>query len=196
MAIDTWLLGINAVGEFLIAFVIYREWEGNRLDHFLEDVDSKEAADGRKTIYTEYCGLLPTKEKTQRQLFKEKLETPDNVTLREICRKDIRLLSRIGARRPTKWFSSKNVALDWHVVVLLWEMLGLYVEERREEAGPTYAKPFLEYARASADQLLKQDRNTWTIRDPDLRRKQNVILTRERLEEMEEELGKSLEREG
>src|SRR5439155_935410 len=129
----------SAVGEWAIVFVIYWEWEGNRLDRFLEDADSRNTE--RKKIFAAYCNLENSNDKSRNQRFKELLEQKENENLREICDADIRLFSRVGARLPF-WPSLRNRALDWHVVVFVWEMLGPYVEERRCAAGPSFAKSF------------------------------------------------------
>lgn len=189
MTLQDWLLLGSAIGEFLIAFVIYWEWEGNRLDRFLEDAGDKN--EERKKIFNEYCGLNCPEGKARNQAFKDMLSLMEHEQLREICNDNIRLFSRVGARLPL-WPTLKNRVLDWHVVVFLWEILGPYVEERRRAAGPSFAVSFLGYALASVKRLLRQRRDEWVIVDPDLARKQNVSVTRNRLEQMREELQASL----
>jgi hypothetical protein len=188
MTFGDWCLFVTAVGEVAIAFVIFWEWEGSRLDQFLSDADNNI---GRKAIFKAYCGLDSKPETPRNVAFKELLEKPGKEIeeLRDSCDENIRLFSRVGARLPHIW---RRRALDWHVVVILWEILGPYVEERRREAGPTFAKSFLEYALASAKHLQEQDRGEWVIRDPDFSRKRNVTIDRARLVQMQKELKKSL----
>jgi hypothetical protein len=185
MYIDTWISAISAVGEWAIAIVILWEWEGSRVDHFIEDVGTEESTRGRTKIFSEY---LKISEGTQprNELFKEELEKPENKELRETCAESIRCLSRIGARMPWIW-PLKNIVLDWHVVVFLWEILGPYVRQKRNEVGTSYATSFLRYALASLERLLKQKRKQWTIRDPALPKKV-VVLTRNHMEQMKGEL--------
>ncbi|MGA2242284.1 MAG: hypothetical protein ABSH11_09630 [Verrucomicrobiota bacterium] len=189
MSIDSWILLISALGEIAIAVVIWIEWEGSRLDKFLED--SGERNKKRSEIYSEYCGLSCPENMQRNQMFKKILGSKGKSDLRELCDENIRLFSRVGARLP-RLPHLRNRVLDWHVVVFLWEILGPYVEERRRAAGPSYAKPFLEYAFASVEHLLEQKRNEWVIVDPDMARKNNVTLTRDHLTQMKVELKKSL----
>jgi len=189
MTIGDFFLLISAIGEFAIAFVIYWEWEGNRLDRFLEDAADKNKE--RKKIFEAYCGLECGSSKARNQVFKEMLGSMDHSELRGLCDENVRRFSRIGARLPLLP-CLRNRVLDWHVVVFLWEILGPYVEERRRTAGPSFAESFLEYALASVKRLLKQRRNKWVIIDPNVARKRNVEVTRERLVQMREELQSSL----
>jgi hypothetical protein len=131
--------------------------------------------------------------KAQSQAFKEHLEMGNNHELRNACHKNIRLLSRIGARLPKLWWLRKT-PLDWHVAVMLWVILGPYVEDRRRDFGPSYADSFVKYALASTKELLAQERNVWTLHDPDRVRKQDVCVTREDLIAMKKELDLSVKR--
>ena len=187
--IDTWIAAISAVGEWGIVFVIYYEWEGQRLDKFLEDAEVKNAY--RKQIFAAYCGIESFGPVPRNERFREMLDDGAHGELREACDDNIRLFSRIGARLPLLPWSRRR-ALDWHVVVLIWEILGPYVRKRREEAGPSFAEPFLRYALASLKRLSKQKRDLWVIVDPDRSRKNDVILTRDRLSELQVELRQSL----
>jgi hypothetical protein len=211
---------VSALGEWGIVAVIYWEWESTRFDHFLEDADpqsgrgheskpqqggpakldvgqdSKSSGGDRVDIYFAYCGLPDLPEKPRNQAFKDELDKPENEELRNTCHDHIRRMSRMGARLP---YSSplKDIALEWHVPVFLWEILGPYVDERREEAGSSYAAPFLEYALASSKRLLNErSRKSWTIRDPNLRRHNNVDLSRKYLCQMKRELKQKLKRRG
>ena len=191
MNLDTILLALSAVAEFLVAGVIYFEWEGGRLDHFLEDVDL--LAEDRRKIYKAFCGLPQTDPKSQSQILQEFLELGTDQELLGACDKNIRLLSRIGARLPSlRWL--KRTPLDWHVAAILWIILGPYVEGRRKEAGPTYAYTFLKYALASTEHLLAQERDTWILRDPDRLRGRDVQFSREQLLAMKKQLTLSLKR--
>jgi hypothetical protein len=193
ITLETIVLGVSALAEFLVAWVIYYEWEAGRLDHFLDDADL--LADDRDAIYKAYCGLPHSNAKSRSQAFKEHLESQGTQELLTHCHKNIRLLSRIGSRLPIiPWL--KRTPVDWHVAALLWMILGPYVESRRAEAGPTYADNFLKYALASTDHLLSQERDTWTIRDPDRTRKQDVSFSRAEMKAMRNELKKRRKRKG
>ena len=186
--IDTVFAGISAVGEVLIAWVIFYEWEGGRLDHFLKDADSllKE----RHRIYSAYCGLPESGSKPRNQLLKELIDE-DEIPhkLNDAAHKNIRLLSRIGARMPTRFTPSmRKTVLDWYVVVILWVMLGPYVMARRADAGRTYAHTFLVYALESVKHLLEQGQQTMTVRDPDRGRKKDVVLHKTDLIRIQHEL--------
>lgn len=188
---ETIVLGIGAIAELLVAWVIFYEWEGGRLDRFLEDADK--LSDERHRIYTAYCGLEGATAKGRSDAFKQLLETPGNEKLVADCHENIRLLSRIGARLPKSWLLKKT-PLEWHVAAILWMILGSYVEGRRKEAGATYANHFLAYALASTKELLGQERDEWTLRDPNQVRNKNVTFTRDELVAMTVELKKSLKR--
>jgi hypothetical protein len=194
MNIGDWLSVVSAAGEWAIAFVIYWEWEGSRLDHFLEDTHLDARKTERKQIFSEYCGLDSSAERPRNERFRERIEQTEHENLREICDDNVRLFSRIGARLPL-FPPLRNRVLDWHVVVFLWEILGPYVEQRRRAAGPAFAKSFLKYALASVNRLLKQKRNKWVIADPDLTRKHDVDVTRARLVQMQGELRAGLKAE-
>jgi hypothetical protein len=187
--IGDWFVLVSALGEFIIAFVIYWEWEGNRLDQFLADAGSENVK--RKEIFKAYCGLELREGTPRNQMFKNILGSAERHELKDLCDENIRLFSRVGARLPI-FPPLRNRALDWHVVVFLWEILGPYVEERRVAAGPSFAAPFLEYAFASVERLLRQKRNSWEIIDPDVIRNRNVTITREHLERMRDKLRRSL----
>jgi len=189
--LETIVLAISALAEFVVAWVIYYEWEGGRLVQFLGEADL--LVKDRHDIYFAFCGLPQPSSKPQNQGFKEYLELEGNTELLDSCHKNIRLLSRIGARLPkVPWL--KRTPLDWHVAAILWMILGPYVEDRRKESGPSYADTFLKYALASTKHLLAQKRDTWTIRDPDRSRRQDVSLSREELLAMQKELKLSRKR--
>ena len=193
---DKFIAVVSALGEWGIVAVIFWEWESSRFDHFLEDADPKSTGDARKKIYDAYCGLAAPPGKIRNELFKSELEKPGNEALRDICHDHSRLMSRIGARLPFSP-SFKSRALEWHVPVFLWEILGHYILSRRNDSGPSYAESFLEYALASVNRLLKQKgRNTWTIHDPNVPRKQDVVLTRDYLMKMKMGLIAELKRPG
>ncbi len=191
VTLETIGLAISALAEFVVAWVIYYEWEGGRLDQFLADADL--LVQDRHNIYGAFCGLPRSGSKPQNQVFKEYLESEGSTELLDSCHKNIRLLSRIGARLPkVPWL--KRTPLDWHVAAILWMILGPYVEDRRKESGPSYADTFLKYALASTKHLLAQKRETWTIRDPDRSRKQDVSFSREELLAMQKDLKLSRKR--
>ena len=191
--IENTLLAVSAFAEFVVAWVIYYEWEGGRLDDFLADADR--SVEDRHTIYETFCSLPQAGAKARSQAFKDFVELHGDKKLLDACHTNIRLLSRIGSRLPLiPWL--KRTPLDWHVAALLWMILGPYVEGRRDEAGPTYADNFLRYALASTDHLLAQKRDTWTIRDPDRTRMQDVTFSRAEMKAMRIELKASLKRKG
>jgi hypothetical protein len=183
------LLALSASAELLVAWVIYYEWEGGRLDEFLADADR--LVQDRNNIYLAYCGLEISEEVTRESAFKKLLDSSDNKELLDSCHKNIRLLSRIGARLPKVWWL-KRTPLDWHVAAILWFILGSYVEERRREFGPSYAEWFLRYALSSTNRLLSQKRNSWTLRDPDRSRRSDVSISRQELVKMKDNLKSSL----
>jgi hypothetical protein len=185
MYMNTWISAISAVGEWAIAIVILWEWEGSRVDHFMEDVGTGESTRGRTKIFCEYL-KIPEDARPRNELFKEELEKPENRELRETCAESIRCLSRIGARMPWIW-PLKNIVLNWHVAVFLCEILGAYVRQKRNEVGTSYATSFLRYALASLERPLKQKGGPWTIRDTALPGKV-VVLTRDHMEQMKREL--------
>jgi hypothetical protein len=187
------LTALGVVAELLVAWVIYYEWEGGKLDRFLEDADK--LADEREVIYEAYCGLTANSAKPRGIAFAALLQSGGNVKLNEACHKNIRLLSRIGARLPRTLFF-KNTPLDWHVAAILWLIVGSYVEGRRDEAGPSYAERFLGYAQASTKRLLSQKRNIWTVRDPNRARSRDVVFTRDEMLDALKELRASLKRRG
>lgn len=190
---ETIVLGLSVLAELLVAWVIYYEWEGGRLDSFL--ADAERLVEDRRAIYIAFCGLPQSNLNPQNQMFKEHLESSGDKNLLDACHKNIRLLSRIGARLPRIWWL-RRTPVDWHVAAILWMILGPYIEERRKESGPTYADMFLVYALASTKRLLAQKRRTWTLRDPDRKRKQDVIFTRDEFLAMRKELKRSLMRKG
>jgi hypothetical protein len=163
--LEVFLLALSAAGEIAIAFVIYWEWEGSRVDRFLEDAD-KENED-RQTIFAKYCELQPDSldQRPRNERFREKIH--EDQALKKVCDKNIRLFSRVGSRLPL-WPALRNQVLDWHVVVFMWEILSPYVRERRKDAGRTFAQQFLEYALASAERLLEVQgkRKGWGIVHP------------------------------
>jgi hypothetical protein len=190
MTLENWFLMFSALGEFLIAFVIYWEWEGNRFDNFLKDAadNNKE----RKKVFDAYCGLSCPDNKARNEVFKEMLGSEEHTELKDICDENIRLFSRVGARLPLLP-PLRGRVLDWHVVVFLWEILGPYVEERRRAAGPSFAVTFLKYALASVKHLQKQKRDSWVVIDPNVTRKHDVVITRTRMAQMQEDLQRGLE---
>jgi len=191
MVIDTLIAAISAVGECAIAFVILWEWEGSRVDHFIEDVGEKEIAEGRTEILRAYLNVQEGGGKRRNELFREEVEKPNNRKLRETCAENIRCLSRIGARMP--WIRPlRRIVLDWHVVVWFWEILGPYVLQKRREVGSSYATAFMTYTLASLERLLKQQREEWVISDTALPGKR-VILSRAHLEQMKVELQRCLD---
>ncbi len=189
MNLETAFVGLSVVAELLVAFVIWYEWEGGRLDNFLADADG--LADERTEIYRAYCGLSDSTTPSMSERFKEKLEELNTQELRDACHKNIRLVSRMGSRLPRIWWMRKT-PLDWHVPVMLWMILGPYVKERRKETSASYAQSFLEYAYVSSKRLLKQNRDTWVLRDPDRSRKRDVGISRDELIKLQADIKHSL----
>jgi len=171
-------LGLSVLAELLVAWVIFYELEAGRLDSFLSDAG--DLTDERNKIYKAFCGLpQPGPGKTRSVAFAEYLESSEDGCLLDACYKNIRLFNRIGARLPKLW-SLRRTPLDWHVAAVMWMILGPYVDKRRDESGRSYAESFLMYALASTGRLLKQkNRLSWTVRDPDRARKQDVVFTRQ-----------------
>ena len=180
-------LGVTA--ELLVAAVIYWEFESTRLDHFLESAETGKTE--RANIFEQYCGLPEDPSSPRNERFRLMLEDSRHKDLRDNCNDAIRLFSRVGARLPR---IMKRHPLDWHVVVFMWEILGPYVCDRRQKAGPTFAVTFLEYARRSTKHLLKQNRDVWFVVDPKRDRKCDVEISRTRLEQICEEITIELKR--
>jgi len=193
MSYDAIFTLCGVVAELIVAAVIWYEWEGGRLDLFLTDAD--QLADDRNAIYKAYCGLPQSDLRIRSERFKLLLDADTEGTILNPCHKNIRLLSRVGSRLPRVWWL-RRTPLDWHIPVLMWVILAPYIEERRKEAGPSYADNFLRYALKSTGRLLKQKRDTWIIRDPDRARNQNVTITRPYLVNIKKDLEKSLKSKG
>ncbi len=180
---------LGVVAELLVAWVIYYEWEGGKLDRFLEDADK--LADERNRIYEKYCSLTLSGSKARSDAFAVLIE--ENPDLQKASHQNIRLMSRIGARLPRTPFF-KRTPLEWHVAAILWMILSSYVEKRREESGRTFAQTFLRYALLSIRQLLKQERERWMVRDPDRTRKQDFEFSRAEIEAAAQAIRASLKR--
>lgn len=167
-----------AVGFFAL-IVAFFALESSRLDHFVNDVESNS---NRKRIYEAFCALTSSGA-DRRVEFAELLYDSQpttnccgSSTLIDVCDENVRLFARVGARLP--WAPPfRTRALEWHVVVLLWWILGPYVIKRRRLAGPAFARTFVRYALASAKLMIEQERDHWTIVDP--KRKSDVTLTRD-----------------
>jgi len=193
MSPDPAPLAASTLAELLVAWVIYCEFEGSRLDQFLADSDL--FVKDREALYKSFCELSDLPLDDRRRAFKERLESGKDGDLLKSCHQTIRLVSRIGARVPTvRWL--RRTPIDWHVAALLWIVLGPYVQARRREAGPSYAESFLKYALASTKRLLSQKRDAWLIRDPDRSRKCDVRYAREDLLLIKEELRSEIKRKG
>jgi hypothetical protein len=179
----------GALGEWAIVAVIYWEWEGNRLDAILHEAGDQIYK--RNKIFSEYCRVESSHSASRSEAFADKLLIDEE--LRTICDDNVRLMSRLGAQVPMLFSPLRRQALEWHVVTFMWEILGPYVDRRRNTAGPSFAKPFLKYALASAGHLLKQRRNDWTIIDPSSPKDgKHVVIPRQRLEHMQQELRERL----
>jgi hypothetical protein len=187
MDANTWFSLLTMLGEWGIVFVIYWELESNRLDHFLEDAFSSEHFEARKRIYEAYCGLAPPPGIRRNVAFKELLLTDEH--LKQDCDRELTLLSKLGDRLP-KLPPFRRRALKWfpHSVVFMWEILYPYVQHRREAAGRYWADSFIELALTCLKEMRYQGVKQLVILDPKLGRLQNIILTRERLAEIQNEI--------
>jgi hypothetical protein len=179
--------GLGVIAEVAVASVIFYEFESNRLDRFLEDADK--LSEDRRLIYATYCELTEGSIAARSDTFATRIRSDQK--LQNACDNNIRLMSRIGARLP-HLFRFKRIPIEWHVAAATWIILASYVEGKRNEVGPTFAKHFIPYALASTKGLLKQKRETWVLRDPNGKR--DMTFTVQDMKSTREDLKRSLRR--
>lgn len=193
--------GLAAFAELGVVVAILYESEFQRLERFLLEADKLIAA--RNKIFLAFCGKDFSSDALRRgEEFRVKLESnsfesdeekkKESAKIKELCDQQIRLFSRIGASRPRLYWSRK-IPLEWHVVVLMWVILGPYIENKRNSfAGYTYARTFMEYANASAKLMLKTNQETWRISDPDPSRQNHCEVKRDHIKQIRIDITRSL----
>jgi hypothetical protein len=117
-----WFSAIGAIGEFVIAGVIYYEIEAGRVSSFLTGVHNDEFYKGRKRLYEAYVRVLPegASLKERAEAFRQKLW--DDECLRTICDQQWTHIDRL--RYTVQGSIFRRVVAKWfpQVLVSLWVM--------------------------------------------------------------------------
>jgi hypothetical protein len=174
---DKWL---GLLAELLVAFVIYWELEGSRVERFVSEALDESAFGRRRHIYDAFCQsdastLLERREALMRLLENRPLNNrhagPDECPpdLRHEITLQIAVFSRAQTFIP--WIQKYKVE-DFvpHIAVMLWAMAYPLIQERRQDAGPSWGRPFAKLVSWSLSVLTQSAAGTLTIRDPDSHR--------------------------
>ena len=118
---------VGAVGEFLIAGVIYYELDENRASTFLANVQKETFLQQRRELYDEYVSTAPGASlKTRAEEFGEKLK--GDADLRSKC--DVQWSNIDRLQFALRWsLFHRNLAARWfpQTLISLWVMTGPYV---------------------------------------------------------------------
>jgi hypothetical protein len=175
------------LGEWGIVAVIYHEVETTRLDRFLEVAFSDKHSQARQDIYDAFCGLTPAAGTPRGTAFRDLLAS--DLTLRRKCDRELALLERIGMSLPLlPPYRRKALRYLPHTIVFMWEILGPYIQQRRESSIPHWAGYYVRFASASLREIEREGRRKLVVLDPNRTRKQDIELTTQRLLEIRQEL--------
>lgn len=128
---------------------IYLEVRQSRQARFFEAVTAAGANKDRGEIYEEYVrltGEFPDL-KTRTLAFLKVIHAKP--AIRDACDSQVRLLNDMGFTATRGLGRRHFIELFPHGPIFLWLIAGPYVEERREDTGPWYARHMLVFAERS-----------------------------------------------
>jgi hypothetical protein len=177
----------TAIGEFLIAGVIYWELEETRRAAFETEATNRENYEARGCIYSRFFDVEGTTLAEKSETFRKLIwEDPQ---LRGKCERNIVLFSRLGQmRRYTLFHRRAYMKLFPHAVVLFWMMLQPFIEERRRLTGERWASDFKDLTAMCLGYLLENPEIELCLFDSDRKRKSDFKILRSDLLRLQGEL--------
>jgi hypothetical protein len=180
----------SAVGEFLIAWVIFWEMEQNRRESFLNTAHRPESYEARRKTYAAFHatpgGCMAEKSKA----FFEAVWGAGSreESIRESCEEQLSLFGRLGQIYRRAWINKQDyVKLFPQAVVMYWMMLEPYIADRRALTGEWWASDFETLTSACLEFLLRNPRASLTMHGLD-RETENLIVHGDELRSLQQRL--------
>jgi hypothetical protein len=166
---------LTAIGEFVVAYVIYLEVERARLDRFYDAAYKKELREGRRDIYEAFCSLP----EPSTEAFRLRLK--GDPKLRKTCEEQMNFLQMVGGELPV-YPPFRGRMLNWfpHAIVFLWVILEGHIRYRRRVTGYSlWQNNFERYAKTAARYILRKiDAPEIVLLDPNEEQGRNYSITR------------------
>jgi hypothetical protein len=176
MSIAEWA---SAIGEFVIAFVIFLELEVGRRDGFLKEAAQMKNYEDRGKLYTAFYNTdgESTEDKSKRFCDRIWKREGEDVSLKASCERQIVLFNRLGQiHRHAFLYRGDYTKLFPHAVVLFWIMVEPYIEKRRIMTGEWWARDFEQLTNNCLSFLLKNLKRGLTLYDGDPGGKKDFVI--------------------
>ena len=150
------LLFLSFAAEAAVAWAIVSESETTRRSHFIERTTKDERNKDRAAIY---CTFLETKAADRKAQSREFVKTLWlDETLKRQCDSQIEMLNDLGLiiGSGLRWSEDFYVEIFPHAAVYMWVILEPYLKQRRDDAGPLFAKPMLTFMKKCVTLLINQ----------------------------------------
>jgi hypothetical protein len=183
------LLGLTFAAEVAVAAAIFIESETSRRFHFVEKITRDQRNIDRSEIYSEFLAIKGSDRHERSTAFVEEMRGYSK--LKRQCDSQIEMFNDLGLiiGTPLGWRKNFYVKIFPHAAVYFWVILRPYILQRREDAGPLFAKPMLTFMKECVIVLIGQGR------DFHLRTKEGAIgmtLTNRDLREIRAEIEETL----
>jgi hypothetical protein len=144
------------LAELMVAWVIYREFELNRRDRFLEVIDNDSIIAARTRLYNEFSSFIAKRNPQIGQTGTHIVTLED---IKDFAKHidDCRPLRKAAEKIVRSFGRASLVGLDWmpaewlpHGATLCGVILQAYVRKQREERGKDWGKRFFAIVRRAA----------------------------------------------
>lgn len=151
-------LWLTFIAEIGVVWVIWRESETTRRNHFIETTTRDERNQERATIYAAYLEIKEPDFEQRSRLLVAKMHA-DTQDFKRQCDRQIELFNGLGLI-ISPWFTRKKtyVRIFPHAAIYMWIILRPYITQRRMDAGTFFAEPMLKFMLACAEFLIKENR--------------------------------------
>ena len=152
---------VTAIGEFLIAGVIYRELDEARASSCMSILADPQLSDARKELYDAYVSLSPEAMSLRDRAVAFSEELFRNPELRSKCDQQWNSITRCQYALRYSIFH-RSLAARWYpqVIVSLWIMTGPYMRQRQQFRPAQINKYTLAAVRKSAQKILHHSAKT------------------------------------
>lgn len=182
----------TAIGEFLIAGVIWWEMEENRRERFMVEAAQIANYQDRGKIYSAFYDTDGESIQERSAEFCKRIwrEEESNAELKTSCERQIVLFNRLGQISRRAWFYKRDyVKLFPHAVVIFWIMLKPYIVNRRGMTGDWWGSDFEQLTKRCLEFLFDENPNAHlSLYDHNRERKKDLIIPTSHLRELQVEL--------
>ncbi len=147
---------IGILAELAVAAVIYMEVEHSRQAGFFQKAVEAGSNSERGKIYEAFVRMEGTFDdlEARRQAFLKTIYA--DKCIRDCCDSQVRLVNELGFSATRRFARTKSfIELFPHGPIFVWTIVGPYVEKRRKDTGPWYARHMLAFVLECIEHALK-----------------------------------------